>query len=183
MLHTTFARARENKACRSSYLKFARYKGGIRKWGKDTPFGLDEVLEVCGLADAIWALSIVIEPADREIRLFACDCAERVLPLYEKEHPKDNRPRETIRISRLFANGEATKEQLAAAWDAASRVDIDAWRNTWSAALAARATAWPDAWAASWDATWYARAATRYYDEREWQKQRFIQLLQEVGNE
>src|SRR5208337_1653389 len=31
---------------------------------------------------------------DRQLRLFACDCAERVLYIYEREQPNDKRPRE-----------------------------------------------------------------------------------------
>ena len=56
---------------------------------------------------------------ERRARLFACDCAERVLPIYENIHPGDTRPRKAIETTRKFANGEATAEELAAAWDAA----------------------------------------------------------------
>lgn len=56
MLHTTFRKAGEAGACKSSYRKFARYKGGIEKWGLDTPIPLSEVLDVCGLEDALWCL-------------------------------------------------------------------------------------------------------------------------------
>ena len=68
MLHTTFARAKEACACITSYHEFAKYKGGIASWGKDKPFPLSEVLEICGFGEALWALRIVIEPADKEIR-------------------------------------------------------------------------------------------------------------------
>ena len=60
---------------------------------------------------------------DRTARLFACWCAEQVLPLYEKEYPNDDRPRKAIETSRRYANGEATTDELAAARDAA--VDAD----------------------------------------------------------
>ena len=123
MLHTTFRKAKTAEACIESYKKFAKHKGGLRKWGKDTPFGLDEVLEVCGLNDALWCLQIVTESADREIRLFACDCAERVLPLYEKQYPNDKRPRRAIEMARKFANRQATQDELAAAWDAAGAAE------------------------------------------------------------
>jgi hypothetical protein len=51
---------------------------------------------------------------ERTARLFACDCAERVLPLYEKEHPNDTHPRRTIEVARAFAEGKATEKELAA---------------------------------------------------------------------
>jgi hypothetical protein len=68
---------------------------------------------------------------DVTARLFACDCAEHVLPIFEKECPEDKRPRQAIETARKFANGQATSEELSAAWDAA-----------WAAAWAASAAAW-----------------------------------------
>ena len=60
---------------------------------------------------------------ERTARLFAADCAEDVLPLFEREYPGDNRPRAAIETARAFANGECAEADLvaaaAAAWDAA----------------------------------------------------------------
>ena len=78
----------------------------------------------------------------RELRLCACDCAERVLPIFEREHPADDRPRKAVEVARRFANGEATQEELAAAW-AATRA---------AAGAAARDAAWAAAWDTAWDA-------------------------------
>lgn len=47
-------------------------------------------------------------------RLFAADCAERVLHLYEAKYPSDNRPRRAIEVARLYALGKATAEELRA---------------------------------------------------------------------
>ena len=57
---------------------------------------------------------------ETELRLFACDCAERAL-LREREHGRepDERSWKAIEVSRLFARGEATVEELAAAAAAA----------------------------------------------------------------
>jgi hypothetical protein len=52
-------------------------------------------------------------------RLFAADCAERVLPLFEKVRPNDTRVRDCIEVVRSFALGRATQAELYAAWDAA----------------------------------------------------------------
>ena len=64
---------------------------------------------------------------DRQRRLFAADCAERVLPIFERENPGDQRLREAIAVARRFATGGATLEELAAAGAAA-------WDSTWAAA-------------------------------------------------
>lgn len=100
----------------------------------------------------------------RSARLFACDCAERVLCIYEREIPGDTRPRQAIETARRFANGEATRTELDAAELAASWAASKAAWAAWDAAKAARAAAWDAgdaacaAWAA-WDAARAARAA------------------------
>ena len=38
--------------------------------------------------------------------LWAADCAEHVLPYFEKEYPKDNRPRKAIEEARSWARGD-----------------------------------------------------------------------------
>lgn len=73
---------------------------------------------------------------EQSARLFACDCAEHVLHIFEKKYPDDNRPRKAIETAREFAMGEATQEELAAAGDAAWAA-----RAAWDAAGDAR-TAW-----------------------------------------
>ena len=65
----------------------------------------------------------------RTQRLFACDCAERVLPIFEREYPDDDRPRQAIKIARRYAYGKATKKELAAAMDAAMAAAMDAERE------------------------------------------------------
>ena len=124
MLTLTFMEARKQGACIESYRKFAKFKGGVAKWGIDKPFPLLEVLEVCGLENALWALPYCEPEAERGITslFFACDCAEHVLPYFEEKYPEDKRPRQAIESARRFANGEAIAEELdaatAAAWDA-----------------------------------------------------------------
>ncbi len=120
---------------------------------------------------------------DRTARLFAADCAERVLTLFERERPDDSRPRDAIAAARAFANDEidagaraaagaaAWAAARAAAWDAAGAA---AWAAAWDAAWdAARAAARDAAGAAAWDA---ARAAARDA-EREWQTARLMEYL------
>ena len=65
---------------------------------------------------------------DRSARLFAADCAEHVLPIFERAAPHDTRPREAIRIARLYAVGACSDKELDtagdAAWDAARDAQI-----------------------------------------------------------
>ena len=50
-----------------------------------------------------------------ELRLFACDCAERVLYLYERAYPGDDRPRKVIQVARDQAYGRATAAEVRSA--------------------------------------------------------------------
>ena len=91
---------------------------------------------------------------ERTQRRFAAECAERVLPIYEKRFPKDTRPRDAILASRQFAFGLIG----AAAWDAARAAARAAARDAaWAAAgAAARDAARDAAGAAAGDAAWDA---------------------------
>ena len=90
---------------------------------------------------------------ERTARLFACWCV-RNTPLEDGRTVwdllTDDRSRNAVKIAEQFANGKATKEELAAArpalWDAARPA---AW-------AAARDAARPAAWAAARDAAWHA---------------------------
>ncbi|MFA7214384.1 MAG: putative immunity protein [Candidatus Cloacimonadaceae bacterium] len=154
MLNTTFNKCHEAGACPKGYRKLAKALGGVDKYGKDTPIPLSKIVESNGLLDAIWTLRCTLEPSENIQIEFACRCAEHVLHFYEDKYPDDNRPRKAIEKARacITDKSQAARE---VAWAAA--------RVAWAAAWAARAAA---------DA---ARAAEA--DEREWQKQTFLELL------
>ena len=82
---------------------------------------------------------------ERNARLFACDCAEHVLHLYEHAYPGDDRPRLAIETARAYANGKATEDELSAARDAARAAAM---------AAAMAAAAWAAARVAAWDSAW-----------------------------
>jgi membrane protein involved in colicin uptake len=42
----------------------------------------------------------------KALTLWAADCAEHVLPYFEKERPKDDRPRKAIEAARKWAHGK-----------------------------------------------------------------------------
>lgn len=59
------------------------------------------------------------EQDHKALALWAADCAEHVLPYFEKERPKDDRPRKAIEAGRAWVHGaikvgEARKAALGA---------------------------------------------------------------------
>jgi len=97
---------------------------------------------------------VSVKDVSVELRLFAADCAEHILPLFERDNPSDLRPRFAIEAARKFALGEITKEELAAALAAARDAALAAARD--AALAAARDAAWTAAWTAALAAAWTA---------------------------
>jgi len=148
----------------------------------------------------------IVEPVetwnDQTAQLFAADCAEHVLPLFEQQRPGDDRPRQAIEAARAYTRSEIDQQQLTAAgdaaWDAAgsaawaaagdaawAAARAAAWAAAWAAA---RAAAWAAARAAAWAAAWAARAAAwatagaaagdaAWATERPWQTERLLGYL------
>jgi hypothetical protein len=130
---------------------------------------------------------------ERRARLFAADCAARVLPLYELDYP-DDRPRLAIEAARKYARGEidnaARNAAEDAAWAAARNAAEDAaWAAAGAPVAAAKAAALTVAWyaaSAAWTVAWYAAensARAAAWDaaraaERDWQTRRLIRYLQ-----
>ena len=120
ILYTTFRLAHKAKACQESYCKFAQSVGGVEKYGRDTPIPLTKIIEVLGLQDALWCLSVTTVDSSRFTRLLTCEFAGHVLGNFERWSPDDMCPRETIEVSRRFAGGLASSEELrSAAYSAA----------------------------------------------------------------
>ena len=82
---------------------------------------LAEVWDNCHRADWLfWMIEKAgIKGLDRELRLFACKCAENC-------KPTDPRSIAAIAVSRRYANGEATDADLDEAMDAAREVAREA---------------------------------------------------------
>lgn len=81
----------------------------------------------------------------RHIALWAADCAERALPVFETEAPNDTRPREAITAARAFARSGTRTAYLR--------------KIGWAAHAAARAVGDPAAAAAARAASTAAAAA------------------------
>ena len=137
---------------------------------KPVPHNNKTVVRTARLVDKVGSLD------DRKLRLFAADCAERVLPLFEAKRPGDDRPRKAIEAARAYANGEITAAAWAAAWAAARAAAGDAaWDAAWDAAGAA---AWDAAGDAAWAAAGDAAGVAAWDAERQWQAARLIAYAQ-----
>jgi hypothetical protein len=78
---------------------------------------------------------------DQTAREFACDCAERALEREEgRGRTVDPRSWAAIEVARRHARGEATDDELAAAWDAAGAAAWDAERKWQTEQLFGRLT-------------------------------------------
>ena len=143
-MQTTLNKIKSHSPCEDGWKKLLNYLNKTE--ADDEVLELRTILESNGLYDTLWAMRAV-EDKDKEIRLFAADCAELVLPIYEKQYPNDDRPRKAIQAARDYANGLISAEELAAA-------DAAAWDAAWDAASAAL-----DAASAALDARDAARAA------------------------
>lgn len=126
-----------------------------------------EVLEIEAVpsGDKVWVLLQLLNTTlnkERDLRLFACDCAERALNRErEAGREPDRRSYDAVKVVRRFAVGEATEEERSAA-------------ATHAYAAAATATAA------------YAHAAYAYAEkraEREWQAERLCHYLDNATTE
>jgi hypothetical protein len=166
---TTLADIRAADPCSDGFAKIRDHLGVSPADAKENhePFPVALLLETNDLGDALWVLDNVIGNK-RLCRLFAADCAESVLPIFERHRPDDDRPRHAISVGR---DPNSTDAARAAAGDAARAAAGDAaWAASCAAEAAARAAgaaaraaaeaaaraagaaAWVAARAAAWDA-------------------------------
>jgi hypothetical protein len=176
MLHTTINLCKKSNACVGTkdhpegIAKLAIFLGGSKKYGEDTPIPLRKIVESNGLEDALWTLRCTIGDSTKFRVTFACDCAWRVLPIYESKHPGDMRVRTCIETTRKYMRGEATKSELnaaraaarAAAYAAAAAAVYAAAAADADTYAAAAADAAADTYAAANAAVYAAAAAAAY---------------------
>lgn len=132
-----------------------------KKWALENCSTMDDVWERAKPEWLIWVATRDGVLEDKTLRLFACFCARQIWPLLE-----DERSRNAVLVAEKFADGDATEDDLTAAWDAARAAERDAeqasaWDATRVAACAAaraaaRAAAWDAACATARDAAWDA---------------------------
>ena len=156
-LTTTLNRIREHSPCESGWKKLLAHLGKTK--ADDEPLPYSVILESNGLEDALWCCRA--EPQySKEWRLYAVWCARQVRHLMA-----DERSIKALEVAERHANGQATDDELDAAWDA--------WVGACDAARdAARAAAWAAARAAASDAAWAAARAA--------QAQEFLRIVMEA---
>ena len=160
-MKTTLNKIRAHSPCETGWKKLLSTLGKTKS--DDEPLSLRTILDSNGLDDALWCL-LAVDGQDRIIRLYAVWCANQVRHLMT-----DSRSVNALVVAEKYANGLATEEELAAAWDAAMAAAWDAARG--AASAAELAAAWDAAWAAqlaaamdaargaAWDAAWDAARA------------------------
>ena len=162
-LTTTLAAIRAHRPCEDGWRKLLAHLG--KTAADDEPLPFETILDSNGLDDALWCCRAAPQH-DREWRLFAVWCARQVQHLMT-----DPRSIAAIDVAERFAKGEATDDELTAAWAAARAA---AWDAAWDAAeAAAEAAAWAAAWTAAWDAAWDAAEAAAWDAARDAQSARF----------
>jgi hypothetical protein len=117
---------------------------------------------------------------DKAAQLFAADCAEHVLPIYEKEYPDDDRPRKAVQATRDYANGKITSEELYAVVSVvmyASHAPHVAWCAARSAECVAESVKYAAEYASHAESEAYAVCALRYA-ERKWQTEKLMEYLE-----
>ena len=123
MLTTTLNRIREHGPCEDGWRKLLAGLGKTK--ADDDPLPFARIVEINNLDDAFWCWRAEPQHA-REWRLFAIWCARAVQHLMA-----DPRSLAALDVAERYANGQASDEELAAAWAAAR----DAARGTaWTAA-------------------------------------------------
>jgi hypothetical protein len=148
--YTTLNKIRTNQPCFDGWKKLLR---NLKKTkSDDEPLSIITILDSNGIEDAIWCLHTV-DGIDRDARLFAVWCARQVQHLMP-----DQRSINALDVAERYATGEATDDELFAAWSAARDA---AWDAANAAARAAEsAVAWDAAHAAANaavnPAVWYA---------------------------
>ena len=134
MITTTLNRIRAHSPCREGWEKLLAGLGKTK--ADDEPLPYARIAEINGLDDALWCCRV--EPQHAKVwRLYAVWCARQVQHLMT-----DPRSIAALDVAERHATGEATDDELMAAWDAAR--------------AAARVAAWDVAWVAAWDAAWAA---------------------------
>ena len=204
---TTLARIRAHGPCDRGYKTLCKGLGGVRKYGKDTPITVRQIVEINGLDDALWCLRTMPEH-DRRWRILAVRYARRVQHLM-----RDQRGLDALDVAERYANGLATDDELHAAEIAAEKAAWAARKAEWTTAeserIADRATvevALADAGAAAlssarsavWCTSWYAAEAVTWAAaetletftwgaaeiavweaERKWQAEELIRISEE----
>jgi hypothetical protein len=179
MLITTLNKLKKHNPCEDGWKTLLKHLGKTKS--DDEPLAFLTILESNGFDDVLWCIRSAPE-YEKEWRLFAVWCARQVQHLIT-----DERSISALDIAEKYTNGEATKDELNAAMDAAMAVEGDAERAAAGAAArsvegdAARAVAVDAVWAAARSAAMAAEGAVAgdaaWAAARAAQKEQFIKII------
>jgi hypothetical protein len=110
-MKTTLNKIREQEPCKDGWAKLLKHLGKTQ--ADDVELSLLTILESNGIDDALWCLRAV-DGYDKEKRLMAVAFAREVQHLMT-----DRRSIAALDVAERFAHGDATVEELKAAYDAA----------------------------------------------------------------
>lgn len=164
----TYQEVKALDPCADSFRRVTELLGGAEQWNGKKISAREAREAGATYDDILWAacrLARADTDVERRLRLFAADCAARVLHLFERERPTDMRPRNAIIAARQFVRGEITKDTVVVAKDAARE--------------AADETSGDPAWDAAWVAIGAVTGIVFWIDERAWQFDRMIARLSE----
>ena len=139
-MKTTLNKIKAHQPCIQGWKQLLKHLGKTK--ADDEPLSLLTILDSNGLDDALWCLRAV-DGHEREIRLFAVDCARSVQHLMT-----DARSISAINVAERYAEGLATDQELMDA-GAAARDAGDAARDA-AVDDARGSAAWGAARAAAW---------------------------------
>ena len=140
---TTLNEIRACSPCHDGWTVLLSHLGKTK--ADDDPLELLTILDSNGLYDALWCLRA--PSLERLSRHFQAWCAERALPLFEREFLDDRRVRAQIEMLR---NDYATDVERNAVWVSAWGAALaPEWRVARAARAASEATALEGAWHAA----------------------------------
>lgn len=130
---TTLSDIKSFNPCESGWKKLL---AGLDKTkADDEPLSYSKILEINGIADAIWSL----RTSRKLAQAYAIACAESVLPIFETRRPGDMRVRECIEATKGYIVGVVSLDELRLKRYAATTADAAAAAATAAATTAADA--------------------------------------------
>lgn len=72
-----------------------------------------------------WRNAAVKSLSEKHRMMYAADCAERVLPIFQSQYPHDSRPKKALYFLRRYTMGQTTKEKLKTACQDVDGMDIN----------------------------------------------------------
>ena len=107
MIKTTLNKIKEREPCSDGWKKLLKH---LKKTGPDDePLSFLEILKSNGIDDAVWCLCVL---PYKQRCLFQRDMAYLVLHIFERKHPKDNKPRKALEAISDWSKEVITDREL-----------------------------------------------------------------------